>query len=131
MDSQIVAIYCICDDILKELHDRDNIQCRMSDAEVMTTSIVAATFFAGNMGNSRCFLQEPGYIPNMLEKSRFNRRQHRIAELFLTVFELLGSFLKELNENSIYVLDSFPVADCDYYRIPRSGRYSGEEWRGY
>lgn len=67
----------------------------------------------------------------MLEKSRFNRRQHRIAELFLSIFELLGSLWKELNENSVYVLDSFPVAACDNYRIPRSQRYSGEEWRGY
>ncbi len=131
MDSQIVAIYCICDDILKGLHHRDNLQCQMSDAEIMTTSIVAAAFFAGNMEKSRCFLKEQGYIPNMLEKSRFNRRQHRIAELFLTVFELLGSLWKELNENSVYVLDSFPVAACDNYRIQRSRRYSGEEWRGY
>ena len=89
----------------------------MSDAEIMTTSIVAAAFFAGNMEKSRCFLKEQGYIPNMLEKSRFNRRQHRIAELFLTVFELLGSLWKELNENSIYVLDSFPVVACDNYHI--------------
>ena len=91
----------------------------------------AAAFFAGNMEKSRCFLKEHGYIPKMLEKSRFNRRQHRIAELFLTVFELLGSIWKELNENSIYILDSFPVAACDNYRIQRSRRYSGEEWRGY
>lgn len=103
----------------------------MSDAEIMTTSIMAAAFFAGNMEKSRCFLKEHGYIRNMLEKSRINRREHRIAELFLTVFELLGSFWKELNENSIYALDSFPVAACDNYRILRSQRHSGEEWRGY
>jgi hypothetical protein len=29
------------------------------------------------------------------------------------------------------VLDSFPVAACDNYRIPRSRRYRGEDWRGY
>ena len=131
MDTQIVAIYCICDDILKGLHHHEDAQCQMSDAEVMTTSIVAATFFAGNMEKSRCFLKEHRYIPNMLGKSRFNRRQHRIAELFLTVFELLGSLWKALNENSIYVLDSFPVAACDNYRIQRSRCYSGEGWRGY
>jgi len=101
MDTQIVAIYCICDDILKGLHHHEDIQCQMSDAEVMTTSIVAATFFAGNMEKSRCFLKEHGYIPKMLEKSRFNRRQHRIAEMFLTVFDLLGTFWQELNERSV------------------------------
>ena len=38
MDTQIVAIYCICDDILKGLHHTEDKQCQMSDAEVMTTS---------------------------------------------------------------------------------------------
>lgn len=131
MDAQIVAIFCLCDDILKELHHPEDIQRKMSDAEVMTTSIVAATFFAGNMETARIFLKEQGYIPNMLGKSRLNRRQHRIADLFLTVFNLLGTLWKHLNDQSIYILDSFPVATCDNYRIPRSRRYMGEDWRGY
>jgi hypothetical protein len=131
MDNQIVAIFCLCDDILKGLHHHEDTQCKMSDAEVMTTSIVAAVFFGGNMETARTFLKEQGYIPTMLGKSRFNRRQHRIAELFLTVFNLLAVIWKDLNEQSIYVLDSFPVAACDNYRIPRSRRYRGEDWRGY
>lgn len=131
MDTQIVAIYCICDDILKGLHHLEDKQRRMSDAEVMTTSIVAALFFSGNMEKSRIFLQEHGYIPKMLAKSRFNRRVHKIAELFLVVFELLGEFWKQLNEESVYVIDSFPIAACDNYRIPRSHLYHGEAWRGY
>ncbi len=131
MDNQIVAIFCLCDDILKGFHHHEDTQCKMSDAEVMTTSIVAAVFFGGNMETARTFLKEQGYIPSMLGKSRFNRRQHRIAELFLTVFNLLAVIWKDLNEQSIYVLDSFPVAACDNYRIPRSRRYRGEDWRGY
>ena len=131
MDSQIVAIFCLCDDILKGLNHHEDRQCQMSDAEVMTTSIVAATFFGGNMERARVFLKEQGYIPTMLEKSRFNRRQHRIAELFLTVFNLLATLWKDLNEQSVYVVDSFPVAACDNYRIRRSRRYRGEVWRGY
>jgi len=131
MDSQIVAIFCLCDDILKGLHHHEDPQCRMSDAEVMTTSIVSAIFFGGNMETARIFLKEQGYIPSMLGKSRFNRRQHRIAELFLTVFDLLAVVWKELNAQSVYVIDSFPVAACDNYRILRSRRYCGEEWRGY
>ena len=92
MDTQIVAIYCVSDDILKGLRHSAVKQRQRSDAEVMTTSIVAGLYFSGNMEKSRIFLQEHGYIPRMLEKSRFNRRQHKIAELFLVVFDLLGSF---------------------------------------
>ncbi len=39
MDTQIVAIYCICDDILKGLHHVEDKQRKMSDAEVLTTSM--------------------------------------------------------------------------------------------
>jgi Transposase DDE domain len=131
MDSQIVAIYCICDDILKSLHHVEDKQRKMSDAEVLTTSIVAALFFSGNMERSRIFLQEQGYIPQMLEKSRFNRRQHQMAGLFLTVFNLLSEVWKELNSESVYIVDSFPISVCDNYRIRRCHIYHGEDWRGY
>src|SRR5215212_5983878 len=131
MDTQIVAIYCLCDDILKGLKHSEDKQRQMSDAEVMTTSLVATLFFSGNMEKSRVFLQEHGYIPKMLAKSRFNRRQHKIAELFLLVFELLGNLWKQLNEESVYVMDSFPISACDNYRISRCHLYEGEAWRGY
>ena len=67
----------------------------------------------------------------MLSKSRFNRRLHRVQDLFLTLFRMLGETWKELNSQSIYVIDSYPVAACDNYRIRRSRRYRGEDWRGY
>lgn len=131
MDTQIVAIYCICDDILKGLQHEEDKQRQMSDAEVMTTSLVAALFFGGNMERSRIFLQEHGYIPNMLAKSRFNRRQHQIAGLALVVFNLLGEVWKQLNRESVYIVDSFPISVCDNYRIRRCKIYRGEDWRGY
>lgn len=130
MDAQIVAVYCICDDLLKALYHHEDQQCRMSDAEVMTAAIVAMLYFRGNFEMARRFLQVHGYIPDILSKSRFNRRLHRTAELFLTLFSLLGETWKNLNENSIYIIDSFPIAACDNYRICRSKRYRGEVWRG-
>jgi hypothetical protein len=131
MDAQIVAVYCLCDDILKGLHHYEDPQRQMSDAEVMTTSIVAALFFGGNVETSREFMQEQGYIPKMLEKSRFNRRQHQVKDLFLTLFNVLGEVWKALNSDSLYVLDSFPIAACDNDRIRRCHLYQGEAWRGY
>ena len=131
MDTQIIAIFCMCDDMLKALLHRDDPQSQMTDAEVMTTAILAALRHGGNYERARHMLQTEGYIPKMLGKSRFNRRLHRIGTLFLTLFRLLGETWKELNEQSIYVLDSFPVASCDNYRIYRSKRYQGEVWRGH
>jgi len=131
MDGQIVAVFCLCDDLLEALYHYEDQQCRMSDAEVMTTAITAMLYFRGNFEVARRFLMEYGYIPRMLGKSRLNRRLHRIRELFLTLFCMLGEVWKALNERSIYVIDSFPVAACDNYRISRCRLYQGEEWRGY
>jgi hypothetical protein len=131
MDTQIVAVYCLCDDMLKSLHHYEDPQCQMNDAEVMTTAIVAALRHRGNFELARRVLYEEGYMPKMLGKSRFNRRLHRIQDLFLTLFRLLGETWKDLNSQSVYVIDSYPIAACDNYRICRSRRYQGEEWRGH
>jgi hypothetical protein len=131
MDSQIVAVFCLSDDLLKAMQHPQDRQCTMSDAEVITTALVAALFFGGNQEQARHFLQEQGYMPKMLSKSRFNRRWHRLADLCWTFFNSLGEVWKQLNEHSLYIIDSFPVAVCDNYRIPRCRIYRGEEWRGY
>jgi hypothetical protein len=117
MDSQSEAVYCLCDDLLKALYYAEDPQCQMSDAEVMTTAIVSALFFGGNHEKARQFLQEGGYIPQMLSKSLFNRRWHRSADLFWALFNMLGETWKQLNEDSLYIVDSFPVAVCDNYRF--------------
>lgn len=132
MDTQIIAIFCLCDDMLKALHHYEDAQRQMSDAEIMTTAIVAMMYYKGNYCLASQFLYEYGYIPGMLSRSRFNRRLHAIAELFLTLFCRLGETWKKLNENSVYVVDSFPIAVCDNYRISRSKIYKGDEaFRGY
>ena len=101
MDNQIIAVYCICDDLLKAMNHKEDPQCQMSDAEVMTTAIVSVLFFSGNYVRSREFLVEQGYVPRMLSASRYNRRLHRIKDLFLTLFAFLGEYWKELNSESI------------------------------
>lgn len=131
MDTQIIVVFCLCDDILKSLHHREDSQRQMSDAEVMTTALVAMLYFNGNFALASCYMYEQGYIPTMLSRSRFNRRLHGIAELFLTLFLRLGDTWKKLNERSVYVIDSYPIMVCDNYRIQRSKIYQGEDFRGY
>jgi hypothetical protein len=131
MDTQIIVIFCLCADMLKSLHHYEDSQCRMTDAEVMTTAIVAMLYFKGNFCLASRFMSDGGYIPNMLSKSRFNRRLHRIADLFLTLFLRLGETWKKLNERSVYVIDSYPIAVCDNIRIKRSKIYPDEGYRGY
>ena len=131
MDTQIIVVFCLCDDMLKSLHHHEDRQCQMSDAEVMTTAIIAMLYFKGNFCLTSRYMYEHHYIPTMLSRSRFNRRLHRIADLFLTLFLRLGETWKQLNEKSVYVIDSYPIAVCDNYRIQRSKIYHGEDFRGY
>ena len=131
MDTQIIVIYCLCDDLLKAMMHREDSQCQMSDAEVMTVALVAMCYFSGNYHLSRLFLVEQGYIPRMLHKSRFSRRLHRVKPQFLTLFAVLAEVWKQSNPDGIYAIDTFPVPVCDNYRIRRCRLYQDETYRGY
>lgn len=131
MDDKILAVFAICSDFLMAIRHYEDPQTRMNDAEVMTTALVAMLFFGGNYESARDMLGAPRYIPDMLSKSRFNRRLHRVKPLFLTLFALLGEQWKALNVDSIYLIDTFPIAACDNYRIRRCRLYQGEAYRGY
>lgn len=67
----------------------------------------------------------------MLSKSRYNRRLHRIQHLVQTIFATLGEVWKEYNVDKRYIIDTFPVAVCDNYRIPRARIYREEAYRGF
>lgn len=78
MLNEIIAIYAILDDLLKAIgHDEDSRRV-VSDAEIITTVVCAAMFFNGNHSKACSYMKEHGLIPNMLDKSRFNRRLHGI-----------------------------------------------------
>lgn len=130
MIDHTTELYCIIDDLLKASSHTEDARRAMSDAEVLTTALVAAQFFGSNLEHARCFLQETGLIPRMLSKSRLNRRLHAVAELAYTLFHQLGQVLKQSEPSHKYLLDSFPVAVCDNIRISRSRLARGEQFRG-
>ncbi len=131
MDDKIIATFCLCDDLLKAMHHREDRQCQMNDAEIMTTALIASLYFRGNHESARIMLKQHGYIPHMLSKSRLSRRLHRSRTLFIVLFHLLSHTWKTLNTDAIYVIDSLPIAVCDHIRIRRSKIYSDENFRGY
>jgi hypothetical protein len=118
-EGKIIALYCIVDDLLKGLRHREDIRTRMSDSEVITTAFVSVLYFGGHMDNAMHFMKMKGYVPTMLEKSRYCRRLHRLSDLLLSMFHAIGQDLKDMAGAADYVLDSFPVSVCDNVRIPR------------
>ncbi len=139
MNDTITTIYCLCDDFLKAMGRRDDPQVRLSTAEVMTVPLVAAAFFGGNTEKARAFLDEHGYIPQTISKSRLNRRLHAIEPvLWRVLFALLAELFKQRRDpEQTYVVDSLPVPVCDNIRIRRCRLYPSEEhgvtkpFRGY
>jgi Transposase DDE domain len=131
MDEKILAIYCLCADVLQALGPVEEPHQKMSDAEVVTTALVAMLFFRGNFAAARALLCAPWSMPHMRSRSRLHRRWHRLNDLWLPRFELWGQTWKHLNTESLYMLDSFPIAVCDNYRIPPAKVYQHEAYRGY
>lgn len=131
MDTNIVLVYCLCDDLLKWQHHRDDPQCVLSDAEVMTIAMVAAMYFGGNQAMACVLLYEQGYLKSTISRSRLCRRLKRVKHQFMTLFRLVGDVAKERNDGNIYIIDSLPVAVCDNYRIRRCKLYRDKAYRGY
>jgi hypothetical protein len=69
----------------------------MSDAEVITSALVAAKFFSSNQELACKYLRENGLIPQMLSKSKFYRRWSRLFLPLLDLFDYLGKILKSFN----------------------------------
>ena len=131
MEIEIITIYVICDEFLRAINHHQDSQIEMSDAEVMTTALVAMLKYGGNYAQARRQLADQGYIPSMVSESRFSRRLNRIGHLFVPLFGLMADTWKRLNSENIYALDTFPLPVCDNIRISRARIYQGEPYRGY
>ena len=126
-----LAIYCFIDDLLKSLEHTQDSRAEVTDAEVITIALVAMLYFGGNFERSRLVLHELGLVKRLLSRSRLNRRLHRLADLIGFIFHQFGTVIKDLNWESRYLLDSFPLAVCDNIRIKRCRIVRGEDYRGY
>ncbi len=130
MESEIITLYVICDEFLQYMNHKDHPDSEMSDAEVLTTALVAMLYCGGNYAQARRWLDEPRYMPRMLSKSQFSRRLKRLQPLLVALFRWLAEQFKALNQDQIYAIDTFPVAVCDNYRIKRCRIYTDESYRG-
>lgn len=131
MVDKTIAVYSIIDDILIAIGHYEDKRRTMTDAEVITTALISAMFFSGNMEKARSFMSSTGIVKNMLSKSRFCRRVHAISDLIYDMFHQLGNVLKTINMSSEYLVDSFPVPVCDNIRISRCKIAKSEDFRGY
>lgn len=128
--NKTIIVYTIIDDILKIIGHKSDRKQKMNDSEVITTTIIAMLMFAGNIEKARCILRETGLIPDMLSRSRLNRRIHALSDLVYSIFVNLAQVFKRANLTMEYVIDSFPLPVCDNIRISRCRMIRSEEFRG-
>jgi len=128
---KIISIFCLIDDILKGINHVEDVRRQVSDSEIILTAIVSSTSFYGNHSSAIKFMKQYGFIPNMLDKSRFNRRLHKVAKLLYELFEIVSSYYKDFCCEMHYIIDSFPVAVCNNMRIANCKILKEKKWRGY
>jgi len=98
VDTSIVLVDCLCDDLLKALRHWEDPQCEAGDAEILAAA----------------------------QPQPFQSAPAPLRSPAGPLFEVLADAGRGLNEESLYIIDSFPVAACDNYRIRRCRRYRGK-----
>ena len=133
MREQTIATYCFIDDLLTKTRPvwarPADPRRHLSDAQVLTTALIAARYFSGNLVLGQRYMEQH-WGQKRLDKSGFSRQLHRLADTLTGLFATFGTLLKELHTEARYVIDSFPVAVCQNIRIPRCKLVTGEAYRG-
>ena len=114
---KIISIFCLIDDLLKGIEHPEDIRRQVSDSEIILSAIVSSTSFYGNHRSPIRFMKQYGFIPKMLDDSRFNRRLHKVGNLLYKLFEIVSSYFKDICCEMQYNIDSFSVAVCNNMRI--------------
>jgi hypothetical protein len=133
MREQTVAVYCLLDDLMRFTRPAGTLPPasgrRLTDAQVLTTALVVARFFSGNLVVAKHYMEQH-WGQNRLDKSGFTHRLHTLTDTLLALFALVGDLLKHLHTQARYVVDSFPVAVCHNTRIPRCKLLTGKACHG-
>lgn len=96
---------------------KEPINRNTSDSEIITTALIVAKYFHGQIDHAIYFVKKIGLMPGILSKSRFNRRIHAIYDLITNMFFNIAEVIKKINVSSEYIIDSFPVPVCENIRI--------------
>lgn len=119
----LIRLFCIVDDAVQQLID-DDCRCKFSNSETVFVGIIAVRFFSGNIRMAFSFLFFHKYLTYHISQSRLNSRIRK-----LDCWDKLLQILAQ--EDSQYVIDSFPVSSCRLSRERRSKLFIGKCFKGY
>jgi hypothetical protein len=131
LQENLIAIYCIIDDMLKQIDHKFDKRAQVSDSEVLTIGVVASLYFGGVWNDSLKFFQSFRIFSKALSKSRLCRRLHKLEPILEEIIASIGYVFTELLSDKEFMVDSTPLPVCDNIRIQRSRMLGCEEFRGY
>jgi hypothetical protein len=102
--------------ICKSVTQKNESHRKMTNAQITTTAIIAARYFGGNLVKAKSYLSSH-WGCNYIDKGGFIRRLHGLEDKMTLCFYTLSELIKELSLDSVYIIDSFPIAICHNIRI--------------
>lgn len=131
MLNRIVDVYCVCDEVLKAFNIKDDSQCKMTSAEVMTFALMSAMIFRCDYKMTRLVSLTCRLFPKILSHSQLVRRIHQIPDyVWYLVFQALQILLRN-KENQCFIVDSFPIKAYENHKSFRARIFRGKEFHGY
>jgi hypothetical protein len=127
----LVASYCIIDDILKHLGIKTDPRAKLSDSEIITLGLYASFYCGGNHEKAMYQMRKAGEISTTLDKSRLCRRLHLLPFLIRPIFEVISEIWINGVCERTFIIDSTPVPLCDNIRIIRQRITDKPGMRGY
>lgn len=133
-----IAVEAVHDSVLKKMGKSVSTSSEkntLTNSQVVTTVVLSFQCFSDNQASACKYLADH-YVFTMPDKSSFNgtssgRILDRLTNLMADLLVHLGMVFKELNLQSAYLIDSFPVSVCKNIRICKSKIIKGKELRGY
>lgn len=124
----IITVFVIVDELLTSAGHRDHPLAQASDAEVLTSALVAARFFQNHHERAVMLMQQQGYFSGALSISRFNRRLHALRDWLALALETLAELAVS---GEIFIIDSLPLPVCKRARARRCRKVRGRDYCGY
>ena len=130
LQDKVIAIYCLIDDLLKEMNHKEHKNRLFTDGQVITTALVSALYFRGNQSLTLDYMHSH-IFGQVIKKSGFTKRLHKLKETLMFILLRIGRVFKYLCCEMEYIIDSFPVKACHNIRISRCKLFRDEKYRGY
>lgn len=131
MNEQAIAIFCICDEVVKSYRIYENPVCQMTTAEVMTFAIISGLHYRADYRTTRLIVSHLQYFPKILSHSHLVRRIHAVPEqMWWMIFYVLKMYLGKSQEE-YFIVDSFPVKAYENHKSFRAKIFRGKEFHGY